>query len=84
MKKIILKFALLSSLLISSLTISAPIKNIEILGLDAISRGTVLSYLPVETGDNYTDQTSKKIISSLYKTQFFKDIEVSQTNQTIK
>lgn len=83
MKKIILKFALLSSLLISSLTISAPIKNIEILGLDTISRGTVLSYLPVETGDNYTDQTSKKIISSLYKTQFFKDIEVSQANQTL-
>jgi outer membrane protein insertion porin family len=70
MKKIILKFVLLTSLLVSSLAISEPIKNIEILGLDVISRGTVLSYLPVEVGDNYTDQMSKEIISSLYKTQF--------------
>ena len=84
MKKTILKFVLVVSLLISSLAISAPIKNIEILGLNAISRGTVLSYLPVETGDDYTVQTSKKIIRSLYKTQFFKDIEVSEANQTLK
>jgi hypothetical protein len=27
---------------------------------------------------------SKEIISSLYKTQFFKDIEVSEVNQTLK
>jgi outer membrane protein insertion porin family len=38
----------------------------------------------VEVGDNYTDQMSKEIISSLYKTQFFKDIEVSEVNQTLK
>jgi outer membrane protein insertion porin family len=84
MKKIILKFVLLTSLLVSSLAISVPIKNIEILGLDVISRGTVLSYLPVEVGDDYTEKTSKEIISSLYKTQFFKDIEVSEVNQTLK
>jgi outer membrane protein insertion porin family len=40
--------------------------------------------LPVEAGDDYTDQMSKEIISSLYKTQFFKDIEVSEVNQTLK
>lgn len=84
MKKTILKFVLVASLLISSFTISAPIKNIEILGLNAISRGTVLSYLPIETGDDYTTQTSKKIIYSLEKTQFFKDIEVREVNQTLK
>jgi outer membrane protein insertion porin family len=37
-----------------------------------------------EVGDDYTDQMSKEIISSLYKTQFFKDIEVSEVNQTLK
>ncbi len=84
MRKITLKFVLAITLLIPSLAISAPIKNIEILGLNAISRGTVLSYLPVETGDDYNAKTSKKIIRSLYKTQFFKDIEVSENNQTLK
>jgi outer membrane protein insertion porin family len=52
--------------------------------LKIFSRGTVLSYLPVEVGDDYTEKTSKEIISSLYKTQFFKDIEVSEVNQTLK
>jgi outer membrane protein insertion porin family len=40
--------------------------NIEILGLDVISRGTVLSYLPVEAGDDYTDQMSKETQHSLF------------------
>lgn len=84
MNKITLNFALTISLLMPFWAISAPIENIEILGLNAISRGTVLSYLPVETGDDYTDKTSGKIIRSLYKTQFFRDIEVTQSNQTLK
>ncbi|SMN14619.1 Outer membrane protein assembly factor YaeT precursor [uncultured Candidatus Thioglobus sp.] len=71
-------------LLSTSLVFSAPIKNIEILGLNVISRGTVLSYLPVEVGDDYGVQTSSKIIRSLYKTHFFKDIEVTEDEQTLK
>ncbi|WP_300429032.1 outer membrane protein assembly factor BamA, partial [Candidatus Thioglobus sp.] len=46
--------------------------------------GTVLSYLPVETGDDYNSQISGKIIRDLYKTSFFKDIEVSQVDQILK
>jgi len=84
MKKIILKVALVISLLNTSFAFAAPIKNIEILGLNAISRGTVLSYLPVEVGDDYSEQTSTQIIRSLYKTQFFKDIEVVQIDETLK
>ncbi len=68
----------------SSISISSPIKSIELIGLNAISRGTVLSYLPVETGDEYNEQTSSQIIRALYKTSFFKDIEVSQDNQVLK
>jgi outer membrane protein insertion porin family len=63
---------------------SAPIKSIEILGLNTISRGTVLSYLPVEVGDDYSKKTSTQIIRALYKTHFFKDIEVSQSDQVLK
>ncbi len=65
-------------------TQAAVIKHIEITGLEIISRGTVLSYLPVEVGDDYDKKTSVQIIRTLYKTEFFKDIEVSQENQVLK
>ncbi|SMN00782.1 Outer membrane protein assembly factor YaeT precursor [uncultured Candidatus Thioglobus sp.] len=84
MKKTVFKLSLIVSLLSASFAFAAPIKNIEILGLNAISRGTVLSYLPVEVGDDYNDSTSAQIIRALYKTQFFKDIEVTQTDQILK
>jgi outer membrane protein insertion porin family len=63
---------------------SAPISNIEISGLNAISRGTVLNYLPIEKGDDYNQKTSNSIIRALYKTKFFKNIEVSQNGQILK
>jgi len=84
MKKNIAKFALITGALASLSSFAAPIKSIEILGLNAISRGTVLSYLPVEVGDDYNNQISGQIIKSLYKTSFFKDIEVSQEDSVLK
>ncbi len=84
MKKIITLFVLAASILTCSVALAAPIKNIEILGLNVISRGAVLSYLPVEAGDNYNNQMSGEIIRALYKTNFFKDIEVSQEAQILK
>ncbi len=84
MKKIIALLVLMTGVLMSLVSISSPIKSIELIGLNAISRGTVLSYLPVETGDEYNEQTSSQIIRALYKTSFFKDIEVSQDNQVLK
>ena len=84
MKKILIKISLILGLSLSSIAQSAPIKSIEISGLNAISRGTVLSYLPVEAGDDYNKKTSAQIIRALYKTHFFKDIEVSQADQVLK
>jgi len=84
MKKILIQISLIFGTLLSFNLNAAPIKSIEILGLDAISRGTVLSYLPVEVGDEYNTEISAQIIRSLYKTSFFKDIEVSQDEQVLK
>ncbi|CAC9591891.1 Outer membrane protein assembly factor YaeT [uncultured Gammaproteobacteria bacterium] len=84
MKKIALQLLISASIFSTSSALADPIKSIEILGLDSISRGTVLSYLPVETGDDYNSQISGQIIRDLYKTSFFKDIEVSQTDQILK
>ena len=84
MKKILIQISLILGTLLSFSLNAAPIESIEILGLSAISRGTVLSYLPVEVGDEYNKQVSTQIIRSLYKTRFFKDIEVSQDDQILK
>ena len=84
MKKTLSTITLMLGLTLTSIAQSAPIKSIEILGLNAISRGTVLSYLPVEVGDDYASRTSSQIIRALYKTQFFKDIEVSEADQVLK
>ncbi len=84
MKKILLKIFLTLTLSITSVVQAESIKSIEILGLNTISRGTVLSYLPVEVGDDYSKRTSVKIIRALYETNFFKDIEVSQSDQVLK
>ncbi|MDC0390305.1 outer membrane protein assembly factor BamA [Candidatus Thioglobus sp.] len=84
MKKLLLNTLVVASIVITSVALANPIKSIEILGLDSISRGTVLSYLPVETGDEYNNQVSGQIIRDLYKTNFFKDIEVSQEDNILK
>ncbi len=84
MKKLLLNTLVAASIVITSVALAKPIKSIEILGLDSISRGTVLSYLPVETGDEYNNQVSGQIIRDLYKTNFFKDIEVSQEDGILK
>ena len=84
MNKTLGTITLMLGLSLASIAQSAPIKSIEILGLNAISRGTVLSYLPVEVGDDYSQRTSSQIIRALYKTQFFKDIEVSESEQVLK
>ena len=84
MKKTTFKLLVSAGMFSTSMALADPIKSIEILGLDSISRGTVLSYLPVETGDDYNNQVSGQIIRDLYKTNFFKDIEVSQDNQILK
>jgi outer membrane protein insertion porin family len=84
MKKTTLQLLISASIFSASTALADPIRSIEILGLDSISRGTVLSYLPVETGDDYNSQISGKIIRDLYKTSFFKDIEVSQVDQILK
>jgi len=67
---LIIFFASLSSL-------AEKISSINITGIDKISRGTVLNYIPYEIGDTFDPTSSGEVIRSLYKTNFFKDISVS-------
>jgi len=66
--------------LVSFFAASEEIKKIEINGLSSLSKGTVLSYLPVEIGDDFNDLISDISLQKLYETGLFEDIKISQSN----
>jgi len=64
--------------------LSETVDKININGLSNISRGTVLSYLPIEIGDPVPDElTQKKLISSIRNTNFFDKVELDISGNQI-
>jgi len=63
-------------LIFSSISFGEIIKKIDIIGLTSVDRGTVLSYLPVEVGDDFDIANSELVLNSLYKTNFFKNLSL--------
>jgi len=52
------------------------IKSLDISGISSLSKGTVLSYLPLEIGDEYDETISDTIIQKLFSSGLFEDIEI--------
>jgi len=77
-------FILFFSILFFRNVYADTIKSIEILGSNSISRGTVLSYLPIEVNDEYTNDLSNEILKSLYRTDFFKNISIEFKDQVLQ
>jgi len=72
-----LKYFITAFLLIfSSISYSEVIKKIDIIGLNSVDRGTVLSYLPYEVSDNFDINNPELILKSLSKTNFFKSVSL--------
>ncbi|MDH5425731.1 MAG: outer membrane protein assembly factor BamA [Gammaproteobacteria bacterium] len=59
------------------------ISGITITGLERIDQGTVLNYLPVQTGSTFDTNDAAKIIHELHKTGFFSNIELKKENTRI-
>lgn len=59
------------------------IKQIDVQGLQRVSTGTVLSYLPVAKGDALDPRSTRAIIDSLYKTGFFSDVSLYRRGGTL-
>ncbi len=62
---------------------SFSIDDIRVEGLQRISAGTVFTYLPVKTGDEYDLQDSANIIRALYKTGFFQDVSLQRDDNVL-
>ena len=80
MKKIFVSFIFL--LILNNFSAQAQetfeVADIRVEGLSRISAETVFSYLPVGVGDEMDEEKSRHIIKALFKTGFFRDIELQQ------
>jgi len=80
---LLIRLFLLLFLAFSSLLRAELVNKIEIIGLEQISRGTVLSYIPVESGDVVDKINLSEISNILLKTNFFSSVKASFSNQVL-
>ena len=57
--------------------------DIRVEGLQRISEGTVYNYLPVNIGDRLDTQRIQEALRALYKTGFFRDVELRRDGNTL-
>ncbi len=87
--KRIAQLSLLTSILLTCLVPIAQaeesfvVQKIQIKGLERISEGTVLNYLPIEIGQTLAPTDTAKIIRILYKTGFFSDVSLDHEGNTL-
>ncbi|HYA39226.1 MAG TPA: POTRA domain-containing protein, partial [Candidatus Methylomirabilis sp.] len=59
------------------------VKDIRVNGLQRISAGTVFNYLPVKIGDTLTDTKSQDAVRALFKTGFFRDVQIGRDKNVL-
>jgi outer membrane protein insertion porin family len=59
------------------------VEDIRVEGLQRISEGTVFNYLPVQVGERFDLNRSAEAIRALFKTGFFKDIQLSSVGNVL-
>lgn len=57
--------------------------NIEAEGLQRLDQGTVLTYLPLTTGDELNDVTERQAIKALYASGLFQDVQLLRDGDTL-
>lgn len=59
------------------------VRDIRIEGLQRISEGTLLNYLPVNVGDRLDEQRIRSAIRAVYRAGFFRDVRFYRTGSTL-
>ncbi|HEV2333369.1 MAG TPA: outer membrane protein assembly factor BamA [Gammaproteobacteria bacterium] len=59
------------------------VKKFQLEGLQRISDGTLYDYLPINIGDTVDDARVQQAIRALYKTGFFRDVELRRDGDTL-
>lgn len=78
-KPIILTFMLVMLAMTTSVMAqqSFQVSDIQVKGLQRISAGAIFNFLPIKVGDTFSPEDSSELISELYKSGFFEDIQIS-------
>ncbi len=59
------------------------VRDIKVVGLQRVSLGTVLNYLPVQVGEEIGSGSSAQIIRALYETGFFQAVSLEREGNTL-
>ncbi|MDH5472054.1 MAG: outer membrane protein assembly factor BamA [Gammaproteobacteria bacterium] len=59
------------------------VSDIKLQGLERITDGTLLNYLPVQVGDTFDPNQAAHAIRQLYKTGFFKDVNLARDGDVL-
>lgn len=59
------------------------VRDIKITGLQRVSKGTVLNYLPVQVGEEIGTASTPQIIRALYETGFFQSVTLERQGNTL-
>lgn len=59
------------------------VRDIKVTGLQRVTMGTVLNYLPVQVGEEISSDSTAQIIRSLYDTGFFQSVELERKGNTL-
>ncbi|MGV6857357.1 MAG: outer membrane protein assembly factor BamA [bacterium] len=60
-----------------------PVSDIQVQGLERISKGTVYTYLPIDVGERFDTRSSARLIRSLYESGLFDDIQIGVDGNTL-
>jgi len=59
------------------------VEDIHIEGLQRITEGTVINYLPITEGETLTENRTTEILKALFQTGFFQDIELAREGNVL-
>ena len=76
---------LLPFLLVCATVCAEPfiVEDIRVEGLERINPGTVFNYLPIKVGDTFEDSRSADVVRALFRTGYFKDIQLARDGNII-
>ncbi|MAM34253.1 MAG: outer membrane protein assembly factor BamA [Micavibrio sp.] len=83
MFRYVLISALAAILLAPSIAEAAPIRDIQIVGSERVEPETVKTYLPIQPGDELTDEALDSSLKALFNTGFFADVSVRSENNVV-
>jgi len=59
------------------------VQDIRVEGLQRITEGTVLNYLPIHVGESLPESKTNELLKALFETGFFQDIQLARDEQTL-